>query len=195
MRISIIFLLLILFSSQSHSEVDDWSSYGKDSGGGHYSRATEINPENVKNLKKVWTHRSGDYHQGANWTEDVTPNSSQQTSFQATPLLVNETLYYCTPYNRVFALDSETGEEKWTAKRRGIPLLPSSDDLLNNLRFPTTSYSSHDQATTLPVCLPTSSPKRQAPGYYYIQTTRTSCITGTSQSEHSNSRLTSSSTT
>ena len=112
MRISIIFLLLILFSSQSHSEVDDWSSYGKDSGGGHYSRATEITPENVKNLKKVWTHRSGDYHQGANWTEDVTPNSSQQTSFQATPLLVNETLYYCTPYNRVFALDSETGEEK-----------------------------------------------------------------------------------
>ena len=38
------------------------------------------------NLKKIWVHRSGDYHAGLNWTEDVIPNSSQQTSFQATPL-------------------------------------------------------------------------------------------------------------
>ena len=113
MRNLLIFLLVFLFSSYGYSEVDDWSSYGKDSGGGHYSKAIEITPENVKKLKKVWTHRSGDYHKGLNWTEDVIPNSSQQTSFQATPLLVNETLFYCTPYNRVFALDSATGEEKW----------------------------------------------------------------------------------
>ena len=108
------FLFLFVFTSLSlNGQNDDWSSYGKDPGGGHFSRANEITPENVKNLKKIWVHRSGDYHAGLNWTEDVIPNSSQQTSFQATPILVNETLYYCTPYNRVFALDSETGEEKW----------------------------------------------------------------------------------
>ena len=110
-------LFLILFISffveNLFAQEDDWTAYGKDSGGGHYSEASEINTRNVKNLKKVWVHRSGDYHDGNNWTEDVAPNSGQQTSFQATPLLVNETIYYCTPYNRVFALDSETGEEKW----------------------------------------------------------------------------------
>ena len=105
--------LFVFISISSIGQNDDWSSYGKDSGGGHFSKATEITPENVKNLKKIWEHRSGDYHDGLNWTEDVIPNSSQQTSFQATPLLVNDTLYYCTPYNRVFALDSETGEENW----------------------------------------------------------------------------------
>ena len=62
------------------------------------------NSDNVKNLERIWVHRSGDYHAGLNWTEDVIPDSSQQTSFQATPILVNETLYYCTPYNRIFAL-------------------------------------------------------------------------------------------
>ncbi len=61
---------IFLFSSSSFAQNDDWTAYGKDSGGGHYSKATEITIDNVKNLKKVWTHRSGDYHQGNNWTED-----------------------------------------------------------------------------------------------------------------------------
>ncbi len=33
--------------------------------------------------------------------------------FRLPPLLVDETLYYCTPFNRVFALNPETGQEKW----------------------------------------------------------------------------------
>jgi len=94
------------------SQNDDWASYGKDPGGGHYSRAVEITPENVKNLRQVWVHRSGDYHEGGNWREGGL-GSTLQTSFGVTPILVDETLFYCTPYNRVFALNSETGEEKW----------------------------------------------------------------------------------
>ena len=113
MKYFTVLFLFIFVSITLNGQNDDWTSYGKDSGGGHYSKANEITPENVKKLKKIWEHRSGDYHDGLNWTEDVIPNSSQQTSFQATPILVNDTLYYCTPYNRVFALDSETGEEKW----------------------------------------------------------------------------------
>ena len=35
------------------------------------------------------------------------------TSFQNTPILFDETLYVCTPFNRVIALDPETGREKW----------------------------------------------------------------------------------
>jgi len=104
---------IVFLPSSLKAQHDDWTAYGKDAGGGHYSEAMEITRENVKDLKKAWTHRSGDFHDGNNWTEDVAPNSAMQTSFQATPLLVNETLYYCTPYNRVFALNSETGEEKW----------------------------------------------------------------------------------
>ena len=101
----------IIFSFQVNAEVDDWTSYGKDSGGGHYSKASEITPENVHNLERAWVHRSGDFQDGANTRGTI--SNEIQTSFQATPLLVDETLYYCTPFNRVFALNPETGEEKW----------------------------------------------------------------------------------
>jgi len=101
----------IIFSFQVNAEVDDWTAYGKDSGGGHYSKASEITPENVHNLERAWVHRSGDFQDGANTRGTI--SNEIQTSFQATPLLVDETLYYCTPFNRVFALNPETGEEKW----------------------------------------------------------------------------------
>ena len=108
----ILFIILTLFNYNNlFAQDDDWGSYGKDSGGGHFSEAKDITPKNVKNLEKAWVHRSGDFHEGANWKKGI--NSSLQTTFQATPILVDETLYYCTPYNRVFALNSETGEEKW----------------------------------------------------------------------------------
>ena len=111
MKRYLLFLLTLFFVSDLFSQNDDWISYGKDKGGGHFSKAIEITPNNVKNLKKDWVHRSGDFHEGANWKKGI--NSALQTTFQATPILVDETLFYCTPYNRVFALDSETGEEKW----------------------------------------------------------------------------------
>ena len=46
------FLLLFIFLSfNSIAQNDDWSSYGKDPGGGHFSKATEITPGNVKDLE------------------------------------------------------------------------------------------------------------------------------------------------
>ena len=59
-------IIILSLSVNVYAETDDWTSYGKDSGGGHFSKANEITPENVKNLKKVWEHRSGDYKGGAN---------------------------------------------------------------------------------------------------------------------------------
>ena len=47
-------ILSILFPLSIFAEGDDWSHYGKDSGGGHYSKATEITPENVKYLKNIF---------------------------------------------------------------------------------------------------------------------------------------------
>tara|TARA_B100000401_G_scaffold201963_1_gene136168 strand:+ start:749 stop:2710 length:1962 start_codon:yes stop_codon:yes gene_type:complete len=111
MKNFIFIFAVILFSFQINAEVDDWTAYGKDSGGGHYSKASEITPENVHNLERAWVHRSGDFQDGANTRGTI--SNEIQTSFQSTPLLVDETLYYCTPFNRVFALNPETGQEKW----------------------------------------------------------------------------------
>jgi quinoprotein glucose dehydrogenase len=82
----------------------DWSAFGRDPGGSQYSPLRAIDRDNVAKLRVAWVHRSGDF---------VDAPLPKGTVFQATPLHVNGTLYYCTPLNRVFALDPATGRERW----------------------------------------------------------------------------------
>jgi quinoprotein glucose dehydrogenase len=91
-----------------------WPYYGAGPGGGHYTAATQITPENVQDLEVAWIYRSGDFHDGGNTVDGMVAGEPVQSSLELTPILVNERLYICTPYNRVIALDPETGEEIWT---------------------------------------------------------------------------------
>ena len=93
---------------------DDWPQAGGARGGGHYSEVTQITKDNVGDLKIAWSHRSGDYHEGGNTIDGVVEGEPFQTSLQVTPVLFDGTLFYCTPYNRVFALDPNTGAERWS---------------------------------------------------------------------------------
>lgn len=93
---------------------DDWPQAGGARGGGHYSDVTQITKANVADLEIAWTHRSGDYHEGGNTIDGVVEGEPFQTSLQVTPVLFNDMLYYCTPYNRVFAIDPNTGAERWS---------------------------------------------------------------------------------
>jgi quinoprotein glucose dehydrogenase len=83
----------------------DWREYAGDKGGLHYSKLSQVTRANADRLELAWSHRSGDFSAGS--------AESAPTTFQVTPLVVNDTLYYCTPYMRVFALDPETGAERW----------------------------------------------------------------------------------
>jgi len=86
--------------------VEGWPVYGGDAAGSRYSRLSQITPANVGSLQVAWVHRSGDYPGGRS---DI-----EKTAFQATPVLDGDTLYYCTPLSRIFALDARTGEERWS---------------------------------------------------------------------------------
>ncbi len=81
----------------------EWIAYGHDALGSRYSPLDQITRENVKGLEVAWTYRTGD-----------TTQTRQPTKFEATPLMVDGTLYLSTPFGRVIALDPETGREKWT---------------------------------------------------------------------------------
>ena len=74
-------------------------------GGIRYSPLTQIHVENVRELEAAWTYRTGDVSDGS--------GEFTRTSFQATPIVVNELLYLCTGFMRVIALDPETGMERW----------------------------------------------------------------------------------
>ncbi len=83
----------------------EWPEWGGDKGGLHYSPLDQIDRSNVDALELVWEHRSGDFN---------APSADRMpTGLQVTPIVTNGLLYYCTPYMRVFALDPETGEERW----------------------------------------------------------------------------------
>lgn len=76
-----------------------WRHYGGDAGGTHFVPLDQITPANVKNLKVAWMFRTGEINQNAD--------------FEATPIQIGDTLYFCTAHNKVFALDTDTGKIKW----------------------------------------------------------------------------------
>ncbi len=86
--------------------VAGWPVYAADPGGSRHSPLTEITPENVGELEVAWTYHSGDVLDGS--------TSFAPSTFQNTPILFGDSLYLCTPLNRVIALDPETGEERWS---------------------------------------------------------------------------------
>jgi quinoprotein glucose dehydrogenase len=85
--------------------VAEWPSYGNDPGGMRYSPLDQINRDNVKDLKVAWTYHTGDVSDGT--------QAKRKSSFENTPIVVDGTMYLSTPFNRVIALDPESGAEKW----------------------------------------------------------------------------------
>ena len=109
-----VLLTATLLGSGANAEVSDWPLPGGQPGGGHYSAADLIRPENVNKLKKVWTHRSGDYRRGANFRDGLDGGGPLQSSWQATPILSQGNLVICTPFNRVIAVEASSGDERWS---------------------------------------------------------------------------------
>jgi quinoprotein glucose dehydrogenase len=99
------FLLTVYFAAAGLAADNTWSYYGGDAGGTRYSTLNEITRENVSQLKVAWT-----YHTGALLPET---ERNQKAAFEATPILIEGTLYLTTPFNAVIALDPATGAERW----------------------------------------------------------------------------------
>jgi quinoprotein glucose dehydrogenase len=93
-------LALLLLSSDV-----DWTAYGRDAGGTRYSPLAQVTRQNVSQLKPAW-----EYHTGA---LNLKSGLNEKAAFEATPILVDGTLYLSTPFNQVIALDPVTGKERW----------------------------------------------------------------------------------
>ncbi len=101
--------LALLGATVATADDSDWRYYGGDQGGRHYSSLGQIKRDNVADLDLAWAFRSGDVERYG--------DAMAQTSTQSTPILLpaaaGESLVYCTPFNRVIALDPGTGEQRW----------------------------------------------------------------------------------
>ncbi len=79
----------------------DWRQWGNGTQGTHYASIGQITPDNVKNLKVAWTYHTGDI-------------AFDSAEFQGTPIKVGDTLFVCTPFSKVAAVDASTGQQRWT---------------------------------------------------------------------------------
>jgi quinoprotein glucose dehydrogenase len=103
---------------------------------GHYIRATllalavlsvvlagqvppPITSRNVSRLQVAWTYRTGE--------ADARFSTARPASFEATPLVVDGTMYVGTPLGRVIALDQATGRERWVFDPKIARDIPYSD--------------------------------------------------------------------
>jgi quinoprotein glucose dehydrogenase len=95
-----------------------WPTYGHDAGGQRFSPLTQITPENAHRLDVAWV-----FH--------MRPQGSQAryAASQATPLVVDGTMYLPTPYGRVVALDATTGAERWAFR------LPSANPSTRGVEY------------------------------------------------------------
>jgi quinoprotein glucose dehydrogenase len=110
--------------SQTAGEaIADWPYYGGDAGGSRYSPLTQINKSNVAGLEVAWEYHTGDVSDGS--------DNRRKSAFEATPIVADGTMYLTTPFNRIVALDPETGREKWSFDPKIDLHAPYSEGLIN----------------------------------------------------------------
>jgi len=84
----------------------DWPYYGGDQGSSKYSSLADINASNVSRLGLAWEWSTGE--------KNLEQFGTRPGNFQNTPIMIDNVLYLSTPYNRVVALNAETGAELWS---------------------------------------------------------------------------------
>jgi quinoprotein glucose dehydrogenase len=155
----------LVLGVQARQSPADWPNHGRDAGATRYSPLKQINTENVAGLQVAWTYdtpaavpetsgppgQPADNESAAPSTPPTTPPSvpgrPRPRQSEATPLVIDGVLYLGTAYNRVVALDADTGKEIWvkdighTPSQRGLAYWPGDGKLPPQLVFGTTDGS------------------------------------------------------
>lgn len=85
-----------LARSETQSANQNWSVYGGDPENTHYSTLSQINRDNVQDLRVAWEYDTG-----------------EAGGLETSPLIVDGVLYGITPSQKIFALNAATGKLPW----------------------------------------------------------------------------------
>ena len=97
--------LLLTITTVTTFAGQGWTAYGGDDGGTRYSPLRQITRANVTKLRVAWSYRTG--------ALEPSTALNDKAAFEATPVLIEGTLYLTTPFNQVIALDPASGATKW----------------------------------------------------------------------------------
>jgi len=113
----------VLQADEADGPTAEWPYYAGDAGGSRYSPLVEIDRSNVSKLQLAWEYHTGDVSDGS--------DNRRKSAFEATPIVVDGAMYLTTPFNRVVALDPESGAEKWSFDPKIDLHAPYSEGLIN----------------------------------------------------------------
>jgi quinoprotein glucose dehydrogenase len=102
-----LFLCLVWLAGglQSQGKLQEWPFYGGDQSGTKFSPLADVNTGNVAKLAVAWEWTNGE--------KALDDFGTRPGNFQTTPLMIDNVLYLSSPYNRVVALNPETGAQLW----------------------------------------------------------------------------------
>ncbi|MXV44515.1 PQQ-binding-like beta-propeller repeat protein [Saccharibacter sp. 17.LH.SD] len=83
---------------------EDWPVYGRDDYQSRFSPLTQITPQNVSQLKRVFVYHTGSL---------VPKGKINKWAAETTPIKVGDSLYLCSAMHDMMRVDATTGEEKW----------------------------------------------------------------------------------
>ena len=101
----VVIVACIVAGLQSEGKLQEWPFYGSDQAGTKFSPLTDVNTSNVARLTVAWEWTTGE--------KALEAFGTRPGNFQTTPLMIDNVLYLSTPYNRVVALNPETGAQLW----------------------------------------------------------------------------------
>jgi quinoprotein glucose dehydrogenase len=146
-------LLCVWLASCSTTRLSptDWPTYLHDPGGTRYSPLTQIDVNNVTRLQVAWTYHMRPPSAPRTDTQAESVNvpagrgNGRFAPSEASPLIINGTMYLPTPYGRVVALNAQTGREIWKydlphrdqPATRGVEYWPGSKGLPPRILFGT----------------------------------------------------------
>ncbi|WP_374301688.1 membrane-bound PQQ-dependent dehydrogenase, glucose/quinate/shikimate family [Paracoccus sp. (in: a-proteobacteria)] len=134
---------------------EDWLAYGRTDFGQRFSPLDQITAENVDALETAWTYQTGDVR---------LPEDTDETTYQATPIKVGNTLYLCTPHNWLVALDADTGAERWVYKAAIGPLSQRQHQTCRGVSYwAGDAGATATQATATPAVLAAATDHPQSP--------------------------------
>ena len=102
-------ILSLCAASSAPAQRVDWPTPSGDPGAMRYAALADINRSNVGQLKLAWRWSTGEHNVAAGPEQ----KPARPGLFQASPVVISDTMYVSTPYAAVAALDARTGRELW----------------------------------------------------------------------------------
>lgn len=104
--LSLFFTVFITFmisscTSNQNDSYKNWNVYGGTKDALHYSSLTEIDTNNVNQLKVAWAYHTGD------------ADTSVHSQIECNPIIIDSIMYATSPKLKLLALDAATGKPKW----------------------------------------------------------------------------------